>query len=257
MVRQPAADDGVDRYRPGYSVAAERIIEYIEQRGLGPGDRLPTEAEFAALLGVSRGIARDAIKTLAAVGRVSTERGRGIFVAEPPLFSHELRSRFRLTDLDGILMMFEFRALLEGSAAELAAARATPTELRSIEGAMNEYAALVPQRDAATSVPRPDYDALTECDREFHERVIAASHNPFLMEATFAVRQLQREVVSVALGGFSGGSLEDAVSEHRAIFDAVRRGEAEAARVAAAAHVGHTSRNHQQELARRMFDPGE
>lgn len=245
MTQHHAADGVGDAgYRPGYSVAAERIIEHIEQHGLAPGDRLPTEAEFASLLGVSRGIVRDALKTLAAVGRVSTQRGRGIFVAEPVVFSHELRSGFRPTDLDGILRMFEFRALLEGAAAELAAARATPKELTAIETAMVDYADQVPHRD---------YDALTRLDKEFHEKVIVASHNPFLEEATMAVRQLQREVVSVAFGGFSGGSLEDAVAEHQAIVDAVRRGEGEAARAAAAAHVEHTSRTHRDEIARRMF----
>jgi GntR family transcriptional repressor for pyruvate dehydrogenase complex len=38
-------DGGV--YRPGYEVTAERILQYIAESGLQPGDRLPTEQEFA------------------------------------------------------------------------------------------------------------------------------------------------------------------------------------------------------------------
>ena len=42
----------------------ERIIEYIAKNKMQPGQQLPTEAEFTAELGVSRGTLRDAFKVL-------------------------------------------------------------------------------------------------------------------------------------------------------------------------------------------------
>ncbi|MFI6730538.1 hypothetical protein NRF20_02370 [Streptomyces sp. R-74717] len=41
---------------------------------------------------------------------------------------------------------------------------------------------------------------------------------------------LQREVVAIAFGGYSGGPVELALEEHTAVCAAVRRGEAAAAR---------------------------
>lgn len=239
------SDDSTEAYRPGYSMAAERIIEYIEQHDLKPGDRLPTEADFAALLGVSRSIARDAVKTLAAVGRISTQRGRGIFVAESSGFSRQLHSHFKPTNVEDIMMLFEFRAVQEKAAAQLAATRATPAELVTIESALADYANQVTTRDR---------DLLTQTDIAFHSSVNEASHNPFLVEAANSARLLQREVVAfLAFGGYGGGPVEQALDEHTMIFNAIRRGDAEAAGAAAAAHVDRTRRGYEHEIGRRVF----
>jgi len=237
--------DGADAsYRPGYAVAADRIIGYIEQNGLQQGDRLPTEADFATMLGVSRSITRDAVKTLAALGRVSSQRGRGIFVAGAPTFSPTLRGEFTPTNVDDVMMLFEFRAIQEKAAAEFAAIRATPAELMTVERALAEYAANVETRD---------YTALSFCDVTFHTAVNKASRNPFLVDSAQAAMTLQREVVSVAFGGYSGGPVEAALEEHTAIFNAIRHGDAAAAGAAAAAHVDRTRRGYQEEIGRRVF----
>ncbi|MFB6783746.1 FadR/GntR family transcriptional regulator [Streptomyces sp. NPDC056352] len=242
-----------DAYRPGYAMAAERILEHIEHNGLGPGDRLPTEAEFAALLGVSRSIARDALKTLAATGRITTQRGRGIFVAEGSSFSPRMTGTFKPTNVEDIMMAFEFRAIQEKAAAELAAARSTPAELMTIEQAVEAY---------ADQVARQDSGAMARCDAEFHAAVASASHNQFLIHSTGSSMKLQREVVaaaklqrtvSAAFGGFSGGLAAKAVDEHRAIYEAIRRGDAAAAGQAALAHLERTKKGYQAEIGRRVF----
>ncbi|TKA09354.1 GntR family transcriptional regulator, partial [Actinacidiphila oryziradicis] len=40
-------DDASDRYRPGYELVAERLLNYIAEQNLLPGDRLPTEQGLA------------------------------------------------------------------------------------------------------------------------------------------------------------------------------------------------------------------
>ena len=50
-------------YRPGYEIAAERILEYIVRARLEPGDRLPTEKDLAEAVGMSRTIVREAVKS--------------------------------------------------------------------------------------------------------------------------------------------------------------------------------------------------
>src|SRR6266700_5223638 len=71
-------------YRPQYEIAAEKIVEFISNAELKPGDRLPTEQKLGEQLGMSRGIVREAIKSLAAGGLVTVRKGAGLYVAGDP-----------------------------------------------------------------------------------------------------------------------------------------------------------------------------
>lgn len=231
-------------YRPGYSRAAEQIMRYIDEQGFGPGDRLPTEARFAELLGISRTIARDALKTLAATSRITIQRGRGIFVAGSADLGEQHTNAFIPTSIDHVMMLFEFRGIQERAAAELAAHRATPTELVAIGNALTDY---------TTAAESGDVAAATEADEAFHRAVAAASHNRLLAESVESAQSLQRRVVVAAFEGFSGGPLMVARDEHAAILDAIRKGDAEAAGRAADAHLERTRLGYQAEIGRRVF----
>ena len=84
MVSVTAQDEDGSRrvgsYRPGYERVAEQILELIADSGLRPGDRMPTENDLAARVGTSRTVVREAVKILSAIGRVSVQKGRGLFV---------------------------------------------------------------------------------------------------------------------------------------------------------------------------------
>ena len=69
-------------YRPRYEVVAGQILELISELAMRPGDRLPTEKNLAERLGTSRSVVRDAVKILSASGRVSAQKGRGLYVAD-------------------------------------------------------------------------------------------------------------------------------------------------------------------------------
>src|SRR5690349_4222380 len=78
-------DEGAfSAYRPQYEIVAEKIVEFISNTGLQPGDRLPTEQKLGEQLGVSRGIVREAIKSLTATGLVAARKGVGVYVAGRP-----------------------------------------------------------------------------------------------------------------------------------------------------------------------------
>ena len=59
----------------------EKIKDYILEHGLGPGDRLPTEQEFAELFGVSRTCVREATKALSFLGIIHSVSKQGVTVA--------------------------------------------------------------------------------------------------------------------------------------------------------------------------------
>ena len=237
---------GGSAYRPGYEVAAERILELIASSGLRPGDRMPTENELAARLGTSRTVVREAVKILSALGRVSAQKGRGLYVADDVgmLGSAGWGGFFLPTDLDHVYMLFEFRRIQETEAARLAATRATPAELQAVEAA----AELCRQGQATGRT-----ELFDRGDDDFHLGIATASHNTFLVASVREARRLQRQSSIIGLHGSLGGHAEEAVAEHAAICQAIRDGDPDAAAHAAAVHIDNTLEDYRREIQRRLF----
>ena len=232
-------------YRPRYELAAEQILQLIGDLALHPGDRLPTEVDLAARLGTSRSVVREAVKILSATGRVSAQKGRGLYVAdgESMLGGARWGGFFVPTNLDHIFMLFEFRRLQETQASRLAAGRASPAELRVIQAAVQAC------RDGYTSGDDAQFE---QGDDAFHLGVAAASHNNFLLSAVREARTLQRHASVIGVRGL-GGHANAAVGEHQAIYRAIRDGDSEAAAQATAAHLDNTLEDYRREIQRRVF----
>jgi GntR family transcriptional repressor for pyruvate dehydrogenase complex len=101
---------------------AHQLEARILEGSLKPGDRLPAERELAIELGVSRPSLREALKQLVSRELLVSRHGGGTYVTD------RLESSFvdpwqQLMDQHPSLQddVFEFRYLLEASAAELAA----------------------------------------------------------------------------------------------------------------------------------------
>ena len=60
------------------------LLDYINASQLAQGDRLPSEADMAKTLGVSRNTIREAYITLEAEGTIVRRHGIGTFVSRPP-----------------------------------------------------------------------------------------------------------------------------------------------------------------------------
>lgn len=242
---RPTGSSASATYRPGYEVTAERVLELITTLDLHPGDRMPTENELAKRLGTSRTVVREAIKILSALGRVRAQKGRGLYVADDPGMLGGSGSPFFLpTDLEHVYMLFEFRRSLEMEASRLAARRATPTELRAIEQAVDDY---------RTAHQTSDSELLLRSDDNFHANVAAAAHNFFLAVAIREARRLQSQSNVIGLQSTLGGHTAEAVEEHAAVYVAIRNGQPEAAARAAADHIDNTLEDYRQEIQRRIF----
>ncbi|MEV6941817.1 FCD domain-containing protein [Streptomyces sp. NPDC051172] len=239
------ADERRD-HRPGYEVVAERILEFVAEARLAPGDRMPTEKDLAQRLDTSRAVVREAVKVLSALGRVRAHKGRGLFVADDDamLMASRWGGFFRPVDLDHVLMLFEFRRVQETVAARLAATRATPAELRALEVAM---------RQCRHGYVHGEIDVFNQADDDFHAAVAAASHNTFLGSAVRDARRLQRQSSAIGIHDTFGEGAAAAVEEHEAIYRAIRDGRPEEAAESTAVHLDRTLEDYRREIQRRLF----
>ena len=233
-------------YRPQYERVAELIVEFITEQRLRPGDRLPTEQEFAEQFGVGRTIVRDAIKMLTPFGLVRPRRGSGIFVGEQEQQQQPQMSRLRLATPaapERISDLFQFRAFQEMQTARLATQHVTVAELRTIEHF------LTVNREALKT---EDRETFLRSDDEFHRSIAIASHNVFFVEAVTSILQLQRWAVKILTGGAPGSSLV-AVEQHTRLFEAIQDGKPDQAAEAARVHVETVFTNYQLEVRRRLM----
>lgn len=243
------ADGGNDTasapYRPGYELVAERLLNYIAEQNLRSGDRLPTEQGLAQILGASRNVTREAVKVLAAIGRLSVRRGAGIFVAASAggLVDDQL-SHFRPTSMEHVLMLLDYRTVIESETARRAAALATPIEVRAVRESAET--SLVAARSG-------DGYGFAEADAAFHDAVGAAAHNLFLRSSVGNVRRLASQSDVLLFHGDAPGSLEVAARQHLAIAEAVTAGEAGLAGELMAQHIATTQSQFERKIRDRLF----
>lgn len=157
---------------------AARIREQIVSGELRPGDRLPTERELTSHYQTSRNSAREALQALAGQGLLIMKRGvsGGTFVAHPnpEQISGSLQTGLTLLTEGAkiaVSTLLEVREVLEVPAAEMAALRRTDDELAAI-------------RETLFDPDRVDPQVVFASNRDFHFRVLEATHNPLLKVMT-------------------------------------------------------------------------
>jgi GntR family transcriptional regulator, transcriptional repressor for pyruvate dehydrogenase complex len=210
----------------------ERVVgsvrEYIAANGLVEGDRLPSERELAAALGVGRSSVREAIATLRANGMVEARHGEGLFLRRiEPEPVRVLVGDTRETSL-ALPYIWETRQALETQCARVAAARATGADLAELEAALDLMA-----DEIADGLPGH------AGDRRFHLGVARASHNPVLVGLLDGIRDALDRTSATSLGrpGQPARSLQD----HRVILAAIRAHEPTDAGNAMLAHLVGTT----------------
>lgn len=231
--RKPA--DGADpkgRSRP--QQVAETIKEWIIQRGLLPGDRLPQEHQLIEQLQVSKGTAREALKVMETQGliRTRTGPGGGAFITEvsEDKAGALLANHFFFKDIS-IADIYEVRIALEPQLVHELALAITPEQIDELRGVMSAY-----------SEP-PDSIEEERCQRnaelEFHEFLARFSSNPLLsFYCMFLVRLLKDLTVCKRIYGRSNPELrERGVSYQEQLIEAFRSRDAEAARATMEAHM--------------------
>ncbi|WP_410563320.1 FadR/GntR family transcriptional regulator [Amycolatopsis sp. cmx-4-61] len=171
-------------------------------------------------LDISLTALREALKVLAAKGMIDARQKRGTFVQPREkwnmLDADVMRWQTAAADDPGLLdELSEVRSVVEPAAARIAAGRATDEDLEGLREALADMA-------AAGSDP----EASVQADLAFHRRLMAATHNNFLVrvERIIAIGLAERDKVV-----HGSAEAEDPVPNHRKVFDAIVAGDPAAA----------------------------
>lgn len=205
-----------------YRDVLEKMLELINSGEYPAGGRLPPERELAERFNVSRPTVREAIIALEALERVSVKTGSGVYVLEHPKLggsAYQRISPFELT---------EARAVIEGEAVALAANQITDEELEQLEQSLRDMARESECGDLA------DGDA----DRTFHHLIAQATRNKMVLLITDQLWHVRDNAPQVhkAYKAICEEDGDKRVEEHREIYEALVRRDANAARKAMHLH---------------------
>lgn len=214
-----------------YEVVVRQIEDAIRSGQIQRGERLPTERQLSETFGVSRGVIREAIKVLGAMGLVEARQGSGLFVRNDTIPS--VTRAFILSvspDAESLDKLFEFRHGLEIQAARFAAQRRSEIDLSAMDEAL---------RTIEQAADPLDWLIFGENDNRFHNAVARAGGNPYLEVAIATARDMQRDVVHLIAD--EAGSIQTAIAQHREIYEAIRDRAPEKAAALMGAHVMYTA----------------
>ena len=177
---------------------ARRLLDYFLSGEVEPGKRIPSERRLAESLGVGRSLVREALKSLHLLGLLEVRQGDGTYL--------------KRTDSELLPQVIEWGLLLgERPALDLVEARAhLEVVVAGLAAERRDAQALDDLRGLLETMRRSSDDPVrfVEADVGFHLRVAEAA-------------------------GQTGPSYAD----HLPIFEAIERGDREAATAAMAAHM--------------------
>jgi len=220
----PARDMRSDRATLSDTVA-EEIGGRILRGELASGERLPTEQALCDLLGVSRSVVRDAVRTLAARGFVQVRQGVGTVVTAPDdsVYTQALIALLMRSDLT-VGDVLEARSAAETQIAAIAAERGSESDWIALDAELNGLTEVV---EAA------DWQAAYDRHLEFHLGILRAVHLPAL---ELMLLPMQHFILVSSLPPRAGDASAWEVESHVPVLEGLRAGDPEAARDAMKRH---------------------
>ena len=193
----------------------DELMVALVDGSLGAGEPLNIDA-LSREMQLSQTPIREALARLEATGLVVREALKGYRVA--PLFS--------ASELDELM---DARAVLEPENAFRACGHSTDDFVTELDSSIQQLSRSA-ERNGAETI-RPYWLA----DERFHRLIAEQSGNRFLLSAYTALGgHVQRFRL---FGGLVVSDADRAIAEHTEILDAIRLGDAEAARVSMARHI--------------------
>ena len=183
-----------------YVEVAELLRQRIFNRELAPGSWID-ELKIAEAYGISRTPLREALKVLAAEGLVTMKVRRGAYVTEV--------SEADLADVYHLL------SLLESDAAGVVAAKATPAQIKELQGLHEQLEKAVRNRER-----------FFEINERFHMRLLEIAGNRWQGQMVTDLRKVMKLNRHNSL--LKSGRIEESLAEHRAVMVALEARDAAA-----------------------------
>ena len=201
----------------------DQLIFYIQQEDLEPGSKLPNEYALAERFGVGRSTIREAVKSLTTKGVLEVHRGAGTFVKNQHLIPDDPLGLSRLDDKYQLAMeLFDVRILLEPEVASLSCKNASAEEKLQIKQLCDEVEELY--LGGKNHIQK---------DMEFHACLAKSSKN--------RVVEILVPVIHTAVTTFANLTnrrlMKETIETHRAVTDAILRGDAMGAKCAMIMHL--------------------
>ena len=202
-----------------------QIIDLIRSGNLKARDRLPTETELARAFQVSRPIVREALRGLAILGVVETRQGGRCFVTDLTVARLMAPLQFVISlDEASVDSVHDARLLVESGMIRKAVGRVSD----------KDFARLDEMVEAAFDLT-DDPVGFRLLDQEFHRTLNRLSGNPFLEVVAQSFYELGMEYRRIA--SEAPGLIDRSAVEHRAIVEALKLNDPDAAEAAMAAHL--------------------
>jgi GntR family transcriptional repressor for pyruvate dehydrogenase complex len=192
---------------------------------LKAGSRLPPERELADMLHISRPSLRTALKALSVMGVIHAKPGAGTYIAKslPEVFTEPMHF-MTLINNTSVEELFEARLIIEAGLAELAAERATESDIADLIEEVEEM-------KANTGDP----EEFLKHDVRFHQAIARAANNKLMSGVMDTVAQLlfhiRRQNVAQA------SDLEEAIEWHEKIIAAMRKHDPKRAKETISGHL--------------------
>ncbi|MFC5337122.1 FadR/GntR family transcriptional regulator [Leucobacter denitrificans] len=184
------------------------------------GDRIPSEAELTAQLGVSRPSVREAVRSLVQLGLLETRQGDGTYVVATDATQVALRRALHTADRREVILV---RKALDALAAGAAAEQRSDADLEFLAAQLRARSAAIRDGDVAT---------FTDADVAFHLGVARISGNRLLSDIYASFDHSLRESITDA-SCLARGDDPDRADQHETLYQAIAAGDPEAARNAA------------------------
>ncbi len=175
----------------GGKSVVEQIVDSITNAiingELKPGDKIPTENELCATMGVGRNSVREAIKILEAYGVLTIKRAEGTFVKQgfdskmlyPVLYGIILQK-------DSANQIVELRKIIDVGILQLAIDKLEPESLHKAEQAMRKL-------EQTLAAPNVDINAIFAADTALHMVLVAITENALLEGICSYVDQITKK----------------------------------------------------------------
>jgi DNA-binding FadR family transcriptional regulator len=152
-----------------------KLLELIRERGFGPGDKLPSERDLAALFGMSRSAVRETLIRLDTLRIVESRPKSGVYL-QPYGAERSIEAMVLFADTNmpltaaEVAQAVELRSILESESMRLACLRRTQEDLDHLQQILH---------DSEVAMARGE--TLAEFDPLFHKAIVAATKNDVLL----------------------------------------------------------------------------